>query len=105
MTQIGRKMALFYMILKCIGFGGGAVAFATDEAFIARGKEIPLSADPSADPAANSAPVNTGNEKVEERGKGGKHDRMIRSVDEPTLTVFLPEKPDANRAEIGRAHV
>ena len=100
MTQIGRKMALFYMILKCIGFGGGAMALATDEAFIARGKEISLSADPAADPAAAPAPANKGNENVEDRGKGGNPDRMIRSVDEPTLTVFLPEKRDANRAAV-----
>jgi len=38
----------------------------------------------------------TGKETVQQRGKNGIVDRALRQISEPTLTVYLPEKGQAN---------
>ena len=47
---------------------------------------------PLKNPVDPSAPA----EKIEERGKGGVIDRAITNVVQPTITVYLPAKPQAN---------
>ena len=47
---------------------------------------------PLKNPADPSAPA----EKIEERGKGGVIDRAITNVVQPTITVYLPAKAQAN---------
>ena len=41
-------------------------------------------------PGVTLPSVSLGDEKVEDRGKDGKHDRIVTNVTLPTLTVYLP---------------
>lgn len=102
MIRIGRQMALLYMILNCIGFAPNVARAITagewaDDVFIAGGKVLPLRPNQS-EPAPAGQPGR--GEQVDERGEDGVHNRTIANVNEPTLTVYLPDKPDANRPAI-----
>src|SRR5687767_5128627 len=85
------ETALFCMSLACAGFGVISPARA------AAPKVVPLWPDQSEPaPAGEAGP----GEVVDERGKDGKHDRAISNVTEPTLTVYLPDKPNSARPAI-----
>lgn len=94
MTQFRRKtglLRLFCMSVACAGF-------ATVSRAAAAPRVVPLWPDQS-EPSQVLGEAGPG-EVVKDRGKDGAHDRSVTKVTEPTLTVFLAEKPDPARPAI-----